>query len=83
MITSVICVVGIGVTLVFVEPRALDWLKLQLADVVVVSASAGRVAVSAVGDTLSGTAGRLSLWRAPLAMFALVAAVLVFLLRKL
>ena len=82
MITSGVCVVGIGVAVVYIEPRALGWLKLQLAEVVGTSASAAQVVVSAVGDTLSGT-GRLSLWRAPLAMFALVAGVLVFLLRKL
>ena len=83
MITSGVCVVGIGVAVVYIEPRALGWVKLQLAEVVGTSASAAQVVVSAVGDTLSGTAGRLSLWRAPLAMFALVAGVLVFLLRKL
>ncbi len=83
MITSGVCLVGIGVTLAYIEPRALDWLKLRLIDVVGAPVRSAQAVVSVVGDTLSATAGRLNLWRAPVAVFALVAAALIFLLRKL
>ena len=83
MITSGVCLVGIGVTLAYVEPRALDWLKLRLIEVVGAPARSAQAVVSVVGDTLSATAGRFSLWRAPILVFALVSGALIFLLRKL
>lgn len=83
MLTTGVCLVGIGVTLAYIEPRALDWLKLRLVEVVGAPARSAQAVVSVVGDTVSATAGRLNLWRAPVAVFALVAGVLIFLLRRL
>ena len=83
MITSGVCLVGIGVTLAYIEPRVFDWLKLRLFEVVGAPARSAQAVVSAVGDTLSATAGRLNLWRAPIVVFALVAGALIFLLRRL
>ncbi len=83
VITPGVCIVGIVVVVAFIEPRAFDWLKFQLAEVVSAPASAAQAVVSVVGDIWIATARRLSLWRAPIAMFALAVGVLVFLLRNL
>ncbi len=83
MITSGVCLVGIGVTLAYIEPRALDWLKLRLVEAVGAPARSAQAVVSVIGDTVSATVGRLSLWRAPVLVFALVAGALILLLRRL